>query len=149
MEHEDIDDWMRLSDIELSRDGEWAAWTEAPDRGDGRLMVSSTGGDVRYTIPRGQDPAFSGNNRYLLYRIVPQADSVRQMKLDDVASDDLPSDSLGIMALRDGSVEIFANAASFGVSDEAGALALWKWTKKASEELMAPDSTASEEVPES
>ena len=149
MEHEDIDDWMRLSDIELSRDGEWAAWTEAPDRGDGRLMVSSTGGDVRYTIPRGQDPAFSGNNRYLLYRIVPQADSVRQMKLDDVASDDLPSDSLGIMALRDGSVERFANVASFGVSDEAGALAWWKWTKKASEELMAPDSTASEEVPES
>lgn len=147
LEHEDIHDWMRMSDIELSRNGSWAAWTEAPDRGDGRLLVASTDGDDRFTIPRGQDPAFSGNNRFVLFRIVPQADSVRQMKLDDVKEKDLPSDSLGIMNLRDGSIEKFANVASFGVSDEDGALAWWKWTKEASEELTAADSSNVEEEP--
>jgi len=145
LEHEDLYDWMRMGDIALSRDGDWAAWTEAPDRGDGTLLIVSTNGRERLSIPRGQDPAFSGNNRYVLFRIVPQADSVRQMKLDDVPEKDRPADSLGILKLADGSIERFANIQSFGVSDEDGALAWWKWTKEASKKATAPDSTETEE----
>lgn len=145
LEHEDLYDWMRMGDIALSNDGDWAAWTESPDRGDGTLMIVSTDGRERLAVPRGQDPAFSGNNRYVLFRIVPQADSVRQMKLDDVPEKDRPADSLGILKLSDGSIERFADIQSFGVSDEDGALAWWKWTKEASKEATAPDSTEAEQ----
>ncbi len=148
LEHEDVYQWIRMSDVELSRDGEWVAWTEAPDRGDGHLKVTSADGDESWSIPRGQDPVFSGNNRFVLFRIVPQADSVRQMKLDDVPKKDMPADSLGILSLADGSVIRHADIQSFGVSDEDGALAWWKWTKDASEELTKADSTEVEE-PES
>ena len=148
LEHEDIHGWMRMSDIELTRNGEWVAWTEAPDRGDGHLMVTSANGDDRFTIPRGQDPVFSGNSRYVLFRIVPQADSVRQKKLDEVKSKDMPADSLGILKLADGSIQKFADVQTFGVSDETGALAWWKWTKNASEALMKADSTNAEEEAE-
>ena len=148
LEHEDIHEWMRMSDIELARNGKWVAWTEAPDRGDGHLTVTSADGDTRFSIPRGQDPVFSGNNRYVMFRIVPQADSVRQKKLDDVKSKDMPADSLGIMKLADGSIEKFADIQSFGISDEGGALAWWKWTKEASEALIESDSTSTEEKEE-
>lgn len=130
LEHEDVYEWMRMSDVELSRDGEWVAWTESPDRGDGYLSVSSADGDNRFSIPRGQDAAFSGNSRYVLFRINPQADSVRQKKLDDAPKKDMPSDSLGILSLDDGSIRTFGNLQSFGVSDENGALAWWKLTKR-------------------
>jgi len=141
LEHEDVYEWMRMSDVELSRDGEWVAWTESPDRGDGYLSVSSADGDNRFSIPRGQDAAFSGNSRYVLFRINPQADSVRQKKLDDAPKKDMPSDSLGILSLDDGSIRTFGNLQSFGVSDENGALAWWKLTKEASEDLLKADSS--------
>jgi dipeptidyl aminopeptidase/acylaminoacyl peptidase len=141
LEHEDVYDWIRMSDVELSRDGEWVAWTEAPDRGDGHVTISSADGDEKFTVPRGQDPVFSGSSRYVLFRIVPQADSVRQHKLDDVPKKDLPTDSLGILSLENGSIRTYANVQSFGVSDEEGALAWWKLTKEASKDLLKPDST--------
>lgn len=144
LEHEDVYDWLRMSDVELSRDGEWVAWTEAPDRGDGHLKVFSADGDETFMVPRGQDPVFSGNARFVLFRIVPQADSVRQMKLDDVPKKDMPSDSLGILSLDDGDIAKYPNVQSFGVSDEDGALAWWKLTKDASEEMLKPDSTETE-----
>lgn len=145
LEHEDVYSWLRMSDVELSRDGEWVAWTEAPDRGDGHLKVTSADGEQSWSFPRGQDAAFSGDARYVLFRIVPQADSVRQKKLDDAPKKEMPTDSLGILSLRDGSVRTFADVQSFGVSDEDGALAWWKLTKDASEALLKADSTETEE----
>ena len=148
LEHEDIYEWMRMGDIGLSRDGKWVTWTEAPDRGDGHLVVTSADGKRTFTIPRGDNPVFSGDNRFVLFRILPQADSVRQMKLDDVPKKDLTSDSLGILTLRSGDVERIADVASYGVSDEGRALAWWKLTEDASKALLEPDSTATEEKEE-
>lgn len=142
LDHDDVNAWLRMSDVEMSRNGRWVAWTEAPDRGDGTLIVSSADGETTYRIARGQDGAFSGDNRFLLFRIVPQADSVRQKKLDDVPKDKMPADSLGILRLADGSIERIADVASFGVSDEAGSLAWWKLTERATKALAEADTTA-------
>ena len=150
LQHEDVNAWTQLSSFQaqLSRDGNWAAWTEAPERGDGMLMVSSTDGNTRFRIPRASGALFSGNSAFVLFKIVAHADSVRQMKLDDVPKKDMPSDTLGILNLASGSIQKFADVTSFSVSSNDGALAAFKLTEKASKEDASADSSSTEEEPE-
>ena len=148
LQHEDVNDWIRLQQAKMSRDGEWVVWTEAPDKGDGSLQVSSSDGTTHYRFDRGTSPLFSGDSKYVLFKIVPQADSVRQKKLDKVKKKDMPSDSLGIVSLVDGSVRHYPNVQSFKVSSESGSLAAFRWTKEASKIEAPADSTEVEELEE-
>ncbi len=148
LQHEDVNEWKSLTQARMANNGEWVAWREAPARGDSRLFVSSADGSTQHIVPRGDAARFSGDSRYLLFKIVPQADSVRQKKLDKVKSDDMPSDSLGIMSLRDGSIRTFADVQSFKVSDEGGHMAAFRLTERASEEETPADTTATEEPEE-
>ncbi len=118
LQHEDINEWTQSITFSsrLSADGNWASWVEAPARGDGVLQITSTDGKTRYSIPRASGALFSGDSHFVLFKIVAEADSVRQKKLDDVAKKDMPTDSLGIMNLSSGSVQKFADVTSFKVS---------------------------------
>lgn len=146
LQHEDINEWTQSITFSsrLSADGNWASWVEAPARGDGVLQITSTDGKTRYSIPRASGALFSGDSHFVLFKIVAEADSVRQKKLDDVAKKDMPTDSLGIMNLSSGSVQKFADVTSFKVSLEGGALAAFKLTEEASKEDAPADSTTAE-----
>ncbi len=148
LQHEDVNEWIRLRQAKMSRDGEWVVWTEAPDNGDGMLQVSSADGAKHYQVARGTSPLFSGDSKYVLFKIVPQADSVRQKKLDKVKKKDMPSDSLGILSLTDGSVRHYSNVQSFKVSTDSGSLAAFRLTKEASKMEEPADSTKAEEPEE-
>jgi len=147
LDHDDVNRWMTIQDVEMTDTGTWVAWVQAPARGDGILHIRSIDGKTTHTIHRGQDPAFSGNGRFVMFRIVPEADSVRQKKLDDVPKKDMPTDSLGILDLFDGSIERIAHVQSFGVSDEDRALAFWKLNEEASKAMEKTDSTEVSEEP--
>jgi len=148
LEHEDVNSWIRLTQAQMSRSGEWVAWRQAPARGDGEILVSDSKGETTYTLPRADGARFSGDSRFLLFKILPQADSVRQNKLDEVKSSDMPTDSLGILSLIDGSIRKFSDVESFKVSAEGGHLAAFRLTKEASKEEEPADSTMTEESEE-
>ncbi len=149
LDHADVNAWNRISNSTLSNNGKWVAWVEAPERGDGVLRISSADGKTTYTIPRGASPAISGDNGFVAFKIIPQADSVRQKKLDDVKKKDMPTDSLGFIALATGAIQKFAHVQSFQLSSKAGALLAYKLTEDASKEETPSDTTkAKEEEPE-
>ncbi|MFT4604276.1 MAG: dipeptidyl aminopeptidase/acylaminoacyl peptidase [Rhodothermales bacterium] len=124
LDHSDYARWSSISDAELSSNGKWAVWRQAPDtEGDGMVLVSRTDGDHHFVIPRGDNPVFAGG--FVVALVHAAYDSTRQAKVDGAKGEDLPKDSLAVLNLDDGSVAMFGPVKSFRVpEDGAGVVAI-------------------------
>ena len=67
----------RITGAGISADGKWMHYTVTPNDGDGTLFVKSLDGDTVYDVPRGANPAFSENGRWIGYFIAPPAAEAR------------------------------------------------------------------------
>lgn len=149
LQHDDVNQWIRLSASRLSSNGQWVAWVEGPEKGDGVLKVSSSDGKTRFAVPRGTSPVISWDNRYVFFSIVPQADSVRQQKLRKAKPKDMSSDTLGILDLMSGQIEKMAHLDSFKAPEEGSGWMAYLLTTEASKLPNAPkDTTATEKADE-
>ncbi|MGD8321889.1 MAG: hypothetical protein PVJ02_15685, partial [Gemmatimonadota bacterium] len=63
--------WKRVTSTELSHDGAWMTYAYAPNDGDDTLFVKDLDGDRIYTIPRGAEPSFSDDARWVGYFVSP------------------------------------------------------------------------------
>ncbi len=54
-----------LHNLVISADGAWVAAEESPDRGDGKVRVWSTEGNLIFSIERGQNPRISRDSRWV------------------------------------------------------------------------------------
>ncbi|NNE70336.1 MAG: S9 family peptidase [Rhodothermales bacterium] len=121
LDHSDYERWKAVSDQQISADGRWAVWREAPDTiGDGHVLAARTAGDDHYLIPRGDNPAFAGD--FVVALVHPPYDSTRQAKVDERPRDEMPGDSLVVLNLRDGSRTAFGPVQSFRVPEDGAAV---------------------------
>ena len=70
---EDYAKFKRITGASISADGKWMQYTVTPNDGDGTLFIKSLDNDKVYEIPRGANPAFSEDGRWIGYFIAPPA----------------------------------------------------------------------------
>jgi dipeptidyl aminopeptidase/acylaminoacyl peptidase len=121
MDHDIYDSWNRISDQELSDDGQWIVYALVPQEGDAVLHVRSVAGPTDYAVPRGRSAAFSADGRYVVFLIKPELALEREAKTAKKKPDDQPKDSLGILDLSSGDIVRVERVKSFKVPEEAGA----------------------------
>ena len=64
-----FDDVMKFKQIKksvISDYGSWIAYTANPDRGNGEVVIKSTGTDIEYIFKRGSKTIFSSGEQYSL-----------------------------------------------------------------------------------
>jgi len=64
---EDYGRWKRVNSADLSHDGRWMTYAYNPNDGDDTLFVKGLERDTLYTIPRGAQPSFSDDSRWVGY----------------------------------------------------------------------------------
>jgi dipeptidyl aminopeptidase/acylaminoacyl peptidase len=78
----DVLAWKRINGATLSRDGQWLAYTLAPNEGDSEVVLRKTQGDKEIRFPCGSSPfagtTFSHDSKWLAFRVQPTA---KEMKL--------------------------------------------------------------------
>lgn len=127
--HDVYDSWKSISSSEISPDGAWVLYIEAPQDGDGRLIVThpETGKIYEQLIgytgegtdaERAARPAFSYDSRYAVFMISPDKEAVDASKKDKKKKKLYKQ--LGIMDLADGSITVIDSVKSFSLPDEAG-----------------------------
>ncbi|TVR42380.1 MAG: hypothetical protein EA394_03620, partial [Bacteroidia bacterium] len=119
LDHSVYDDWKQISRAQLSNDGRWASWEVNPQRGDGLLHLLNLQTSVQDSMARGTRARFSPGSDYMAFLITPEADSVRQAKVDGKKRGEMPKDVLGIYRLHDRNYRIVENVASFSVPDKS------------------------------
>lgn|SRR5688500_13467411 len=70
---EDYPKFKRITGAAITTDGKWMLHTVTPNDGDATLIVKALDGDKLYEIPRGANPAFSEDGRWVAYFIAPPA----------------------------------------------------------------------------
>jgi hypothetical protein len=116
-------DWKRISDVQISSNGMYSAYTIKPFRGDGYLFIINNETGKKDSIARGIEPQFSGLNSYLVFKIHPGFDTLRKVELNKIAKDKWPKDSLGIWFLANDSLVKIPKVKEYKISSEGDLLA--------------------------
>jgi acetyl esterase/lipase len=119
IEHSDVHRWKKIEQQRISNDGEWVAWTQSPvTEGDATLHLWNNTSGATVVFPRGSEPRFSEDNKWIFFRIKPSLDSLKALRRKKVKEEDLPKDSLGIYDLTRGSLEKLPRLKNFTVPEK-------------------------------
>ncbi|MGI4833005.1 MAG: prolyl oligopeptidase family serine peptidase [Janthinobacterium lividum] len=123
LDHTVYDQWQSVANQRLSPDGRYVLYQVKPQQGDGVLYVKTAGGQLLRQVSRGDSAQFSADSRYVVCSIKPRYQDVRQARIKKKKPDQMPKDSLGVLALSTGQLTKYANVKSFQLAEEAPVLA--------------------------
>lgn len=98
----------------------WLSYEINPNKGDGWLYIENLETGTKDSIARGYGAAFHAGSQFLVFKIKPQFDTIRQLKIDEVKKDKWPKDSVAVYLFSDGSVYKTGEAQSFQLGEDGG-----------------------------
>ena len=125
------DGWKSISSQKISNDGNRVTWEINPQVGDGYVYLYDAEKEHVDSVSRGKSPQFSSDNSFWVLKIVPQADSIRALKLKKVKKDKFPKDTLFVKVLESGQTREFAKIKEFKVPADGGGFVAVKFDKTA------------------
>jgi len=120
LDYRAYDGWNSILGTALSDDGRYAAYALVPEDGDPTLIVHDfqTGADVKE--PRGTDPAFSADSRFVVYAVrAPNADIHKALRAHK-KPDEQPKNGLGVLDLTTGAATTVERVKDFKLPADAG-----------------------------
>ncbi len=117
MDHYVYNSWKEVSGLKISNNGNHIVYLVNPQKGDNKLVIYSENRGYD-SIPRVNKIKITSDSKFLAGHIVPQFDTIRQLKIEKKKKDDFPKDSLLVVNLNDLSKEKFENVRSFAVADK-------------------------------
>lgn len=118
LEIEDLVNWKMIKSPQISNDGNWVAWSLKAEEGDAELKIWDARLGKTYSFARGEDPAFSADNQYVVFKISPPEDSLKAQRRRKVKKDELTKDSLGILQLSTQQLLKVPDVKSFAVPEK-------------------------------
>ena len=125
LDHADFDRWEKVTNYEVSNNGEWAAFAVNPQEGDGKLFFHNTRKGDQIEIKRGYRPKFSADGKWAFALVKPFFQDTRKAKINKKKGFDMPQDSLAIVNLKTGAVEKIGNVISYKVPENDGEAVAW------------------------
>ena len=98
LDHADVQTWNTIQNQSLSPDGAWLAYVLRPFEGDPELVIVGTDGEGEFRL-RGDGPVFTSDSRFVAFEIPPVEAVLDSLKREGKTGDDLPGDSLAVLAL--------------------------------------------------
>lgn len=123
LDHTVFNDWKRIENHIISKDGKFVSYTIVPHRGDGYLYIHNVETGKTDSIFRGKDAQFSPLSDALVFRITPGFDTLRNCELNKVDKKKWPKDSLGIYLMKKDTLIKVAKLKTFKFSEESNLLA--------------------------
>ena len=117
--HDVYDSWKDIKDFRLSDDGRFSAYLLNPQKGDGDIIIvnNSTGSKIK-SFARAKDHQFSVSGNFIVFKVAPQADTIRNLKIKKKKEDSFPKDSIFIYSLLNDSVFKADRVKSFKIAGE-------------------------------
>ncbi|HEU4609403.1 MAG TPA: hypothetical protein VFS31_14905, partial [Chitinophagaceae bacterium] len=113
LDHSVYDGWQSAGERLISDDGRYLVYTVNPQEGDGMLYLQSFSGENQLQIPRGYRADFTRDGKYLVCLIKPFYKDIREAKIKKKKLEDMPSDSLAIIALGSSNLTKIARVKSY------------------------------------
>jgi dipeptidyl aminopeptidase/acylaminoacyl peptidase len=115
---DDILKWNRITEKTISNNGELVAYKLEPWKGDPVLTLADQNGSTIITHTGGTDLQITENSKYLIARVKPLEDTIRQLKLKETKKENMPEDELLIYNVETGKKEITEKLKNFKVPEK-------------------------------
>ena len=136
------DSWKSISGQSISKNGQLISYEINPSEGDGILYLYKQNGQKLAQFDRGDGAILSSNNDYLIFKIVPQADSVRKAKIDKVKKEKMPKDTLVLYRVDNGQTTRWENLKSFKVQQQGPTVLAYMLEEMEKKDVEKADSTS-------
>lgn len=123
--HNDFDRWEKVTNYEISNNGDWAVFAVNPQEGDGILSFCNTKTAKKIDIPRGYAPKFTADSKWGMALIKAPFAETREAKIKKKKDLDLPQDSLVVINLINGEIWKKPNVSSYKTGKDGGDWIAW------------------------
>lgn len=131
LNHSVYDSWNELKEFRFSNDGRFSVYQQNPQKGDGKLIVTDNStGKILRSFSRGNTQQFSENSDYLVFKVYPQADTIRNLKIKKKKEDTFPKDSLFVYSVKNDSLYIAARVKSYKLAIEESQMLAFLYEKE-------------------
>ena len=128
------DGWNYIENKSISNDGNWIFYESNPYKGDGKIVLYNIQAEKRTNFSRATQGKFSPNSDFITFKIYPDNDTLRKLKLKDTAKDKLPKDTLGIFVLGQQRIIKIENIKSFSVAEKESSWMAYLYNKDVPED---------------
>lgn len=130
LDHSVYDGWQTIRETLFQPQGGFIAYTINPQEGDGQLVVRQINSGKQWIIDRGSQPVFTENGQYLIAKIKPRFADTRQAKIDKKKPEEMPKDSLVIIALSNAIIQKIPAVKTFQVPEKGSQYIAYTKDKK-------------------
>jgi dipeptidyl aminopeptidase/acylaminoacyl peptidase len=113
-------DWNRITDTQITPNGEWILYQLVPGYGDKILVVYNSKSKKEIRMERAEDPTFDKSGQYVYFLRTPAKEFVKEQKRLKTKKEDMPSDTLIVYNLITRSETVFPNISSYKIPKEYG-----------------------------
>lgn len=118
LDHTVYDSWNSISDVKQSKSGSIVTYEINPLTGDGDLHIEALNLEKEKAFNRGKNASINYNENFVVFLIKPEADTIRQLKLDEVKESKHPKDTLAIYWPESDSLFTVPRVKSFQLAEE-------------------------------
>ncbi|GAA4805665.1 prolyl oligopeptidase family serine peptidase [Olivibacter ginsenosidimutans] len=122
LDHSVYDGWQSIKSLNVSQDGRFILYNIAPQQGDTTWMVTTPKGEKIATLPRGKQVQLTPDGAYAIGLVKAPYATIRQARIQKKKPDEMPKDSLAIIALETNTVFKTPRIKSFKLADESSAI---------------------------
>jgi dipeptidyl aminopeptidase/acylaminoacyl peptidase len=113
------DSWRSIQGTALSRDGATLAYALVPGDGDGEVVVRNLRTGAEHRHPRGKDPQFTADGRFVAFTIAPLHADLDKARKEGKKEEDLPKSGFGVMNVETGLVFSIPRVKNFKLPEES------------------------------
>ena len=142
LDHSVYEKWKTLQNAQISNNGQFVSYEINPQKGDGWLYIYYFVTKKMDSFPRGYEGKFSPNSNCLVFKIKPQYDSTRKLKLAKTKKEKMPVDTLAIQLFGKDSLIKIPRIKSYKIGEENTDWFAYLHEKELKEEKKAPKDTS-------
>jgi dipeptidyl aminopeptidase/acylaminoacyl peptidase len=131
---DDILKWNRITETAISNNGKYIVYKQEPWKGDPTLTITTPDAKEIATFNCGIDAEITFDSKYVVFKLKPVEDTIRQLKLKKTKKEDLPINKLAILNIENQKTDTIEKLISVKVPD--------KWAGWIAYQTEAPKDTA-------
>lgn len=120
LDHSVYDSWKSLANPIISNNGQWVSYEINPAKGDGWLFIENLETGYKDSISRGYDAQFHDGSQFIVFKLKPPHDTIRELKIQDVKPEKWPKDSVAVIRLTDNFLYKSGEAESYKLGEKGG-----------------------------
>lgn len=135
LNHQVYDGWQSISSERISNNGQWVLYSVTPQEGDASLVIRNLNSKRVITVPRVSSAEFTQDSKYAVFTIKPFFKDTRAAKIKKKKADDMPKDSIGIMALGNSGILKIGRVKSYKLAEKSSNVIAWLMEKSPADSL--------------